>query len=87
MTKAPADTHDGKIISMTSDKLTTTCGAGKQHCHTMAKDAEVTCDGKAGQTSDLKAGMHVKVTTGMDDKSVATHVECCKRTPAATVEA
>ena len=35
-----AKTHDGKDVSVTGDKLTTTCGEGKQHCHTVAKDAK-----------------------------------------------
>jgi hypothetical protein len=87
MTKASADIHDGKIISMTDDKLTTTCGAGKQHCHTVAKDAKVTCDGKAAKTADLKAGMQVKVTIDQNDAEVATHVDCCKQTPAAAKKA
>ena len=85
MTKTSTETHDGKVVSMVGDKLTTTCGAGKQHCHTMAEGAKVTCDGKAGKTADLKAGTQVKVTTAKDDKSVATHVECCKKDPAAAV--
>ena len=42
-------THDGKVVSVVGDKLTTTCNEGKQHCHTMAKDAKVTCDGKASK--------------------------------------
>ena len=49
-------THDGKVVSVVGDKLTTTCGEGKQHCHTMAKDAKVTCDGKDSKVADLKAG-------------------------------
>jgi hypothetical protein len=87
MTQAPSAVHDGKIISMTDDKLTTTCGAGKQHCHTVAKDAKVTFDGKAAKTADLKAGMQVKVTTDQNDAKVATHVDCCKQAPAAAKKA
>ncbi len=87
MTKAPSDIHDGKIIGMTDDKLTTTCGAGKQHCYTVAADAKVTCDGKAAGTAELKAGMQVKVTTDKNDGNVATHVDCCKQTPAAAKKA
>ena len=76
-------THDGKVVSVAGDKLTTTCSEGKQHCHTMAKDAKVTCDGKASKTADLKAGTHVRVTTTKDDKSVATAVESGTGIPAA----
>jgi hypothetical protein len=82
MTEAPAKTHDGKVVSVDGDKLTTTCGEGKQHCHTVAKDAKVTCDGHASKAADLKAGTHVRVTTHKDDKSVATAVESGKHVPA-----
>ncbi len=75
MTKIPATTHEGKVVSVAGDKLTTTCGKGQQHCHTLAKDAKVTCDGKASKAEDLKAGTHVRLTTHKDDKAVATAVE------------
>lgn len=78
MTEAPAKTHEGKVVGVTGDKLTTTCSEGKQHCHTMAKDAKVTCDGHASKAADLKAGTHVRVTTHKDDKTVATAVESGK---------
>ena len=54
MKESSATTHDGKVVSVIGDKLTTTCGEGKQHCHTMAKDAKVTCDGKAAKAADLE---------------------------------
>ncbi len=82
MTKTPETTHEGKVVSVTGDKLTTTCSQGKEHCHTMAKDAKVTCDGKASKVADLKAGTDVRVTTHKDDKTVATAVESGKHTPA-----
>ena len=75
-------THDGKVVSVVGDKLTTTCGEGKQHCHTMAKDAKVTCDGKDSKVADLKAGTCVRVTENKDDKNVATAVESGKHIPA-----
>jgi hypothetical protein len=82
MTESSAKTHDGKVVSVTGDKLTTTCSEGKQHCHTMAKDAKVTCDGKASKAADLKAGTQVRVTTNKDDKTVATAVDSGKHIPA-----
>jgi hypothetical protein len=75
MKETPAKTHDGKVVGVVGDKLTTMCSEGKQHCHTMAKDAKVTCDGKASKATDLKTGTHVRVTTHKDDKTVATAVE------------
>ena len=35
-TATPAKTHDGKVVSVEGDKLTTTCSQGKTHCHTIA---------------------------------------------------
>lgn len=66
--------HDGKVVSVVGNKLTTTCSQGKEHCHTMAKDAKITCDGKAGKAADLKAGTQVHVTCDKADKSIATAV-------------
>jgi hypothetical protein len=83
MKESSATTHDGKVVSVTGDKLTTTCSEGKQHCHTVSKDAKVTCDGQAAKAADLKAGTQVRVTTQKDDKSVATSIESGKRLPAA----
>lgn len=83
MSDKTAKTHDGKVVSVAGDQLTTTCSEGKQHCHTMAKDAKVTCDGQASKAGDLKAGTHVRVTTHKDDKNVATAVDSGKHIPAA----
>jgi hypothetical protein len=82
-THAPVKTHEGKVVGVEGDKLTTTCSEGKQHCHTVAKDAKVTCDGKASKVTDLKPGTPVRVTPHQDDKTVATAVESGKHTPAA----
>jgi hypothetical protein len=82
MKESPAMTHDGKVVSVTGDKLTTTCNEGKQHCHTVSKDAKVTCDGQAAKAVDLKPGTQVRVTTQKDNKSVATAIESGKHSPA-----
>jgi len=78
MNTATVKPFEGKVVSVAGDKLTTTCSDGKQHCHTMAKDATVTCDGHAGKAADLKAGTPVRVTTHKDDKNVATAVAAGK---------
>ena len=74
--------HEGKVVSVAGDKLTTTCSEGKQHCHTVAQDAKVTCDGQPSKAADLKAGTQVRVTTKKDDHNVATAVESGKHIPA-----
>ena len=76
-----AKTHEGKVVSVVGDKLTTTCSEGHRHCHTMAKDAKVTCDGHVSKAADLKAGTCVRVTEKKDDRSVATAVESGKHIP------
>lgn len=76
--KTPTNTHEGTVVSVAGDKLTTTCGEGKQHTHTLAHDGTVTHDGQAVKAKDLKAGTAVRVTTHKDDKAVATHVESGK---------
>ena len=87
MTQNTAKTHDGKVVGVEGDKLTTTCSQGKEHCHTVAKDAKVTCDGQACQATDLKAGTPVRVTTHKDDKTVATAVESGKHIAAPATKA
>ena len=82
MTKSSTATHDGKVVSMAGDKLTTAAHDGTEHHHTVAKDAKVTHDGKACKAADLKAGTEVRVTCHKDDKSVATHVASGKAAPA-----
>jgi ribosomal 50S subunit-recycling heat shock protein len=63
------------------------CSEDKQHCHTVAKDAKVTCNGQASKAADLKAGTHVRVTSHKDDKSVTTAFESQKHIPAISVKA
>jgi hypothetical protein len=79
MNETSTKKHEGKVVGVSGDKLTTTCSEGKQHCHTVAKDAKVTCDGHASKITDLKAGTPVQVTPHKDDKTVATAVESGKK--------
>ena len=87
MTETASNKHEGKVVSMSGEKLTTTCSQGKEHCHTIAKDARVTCDGQASKAADLKAGTHVRVTTKKDDKSVATSIDSGKHITGAATKA
>ena len=85
MTQTPAKTHDGKVVSVAGDQLTTTCSKGDQHCHTVAKDAKVTCDGKDSKASDLKKGTNVRLTTHKNNNSIATAVDSGKHVTGAEV--
>ncbi|MGD9858171.1 MAG: hypothetical protein AB7U20_24775 [Planctomycetaceae bacterium] len=79
---AEEPTHDGQVVSVTSDKLVmTTKGGqdGKEHSHTLAATAKVTLDGKTCKLADLKPGTKIRVTTQADDETVATHIEAINR--------
>ena len=70
-----ANTHDGKVVSITSSKLMMTNKDGKEHSHSVSTETKVTCDGKVCKTSDLKAGMKIRVTTKKSDEGVAIGIE------------
>ena len=73
------ETHEGKIVSVSGNQITSTCIEGDEHHHTLAKDARVTCDGKKSKLNDLKAGMPVRVTTCTDDDSQTSCVSAGKK--------
>ena len=70
-----ANTHDGKFVSLTDNKLTMTDSKRKEHSHMVAADATMTCDGKACTSEHLKVGMKIRVTTKPGETGMATHVE------------
>ena len=70
-----ANTHDGKVVSITGTKLVMTDQEGKEHSHAVSADTKVCCDGKDCKTSDLKAGMKIRVTTMKSDVGVAIGIE------------
>lgn len=70
-----ANTHDGKVVSITSSKLMMTNKDGQEHSHTVSTDTKVTLDGKVCKSSDLKAGMKIRVTTKKNNEGVAVGIE------------
>ena len=68
--------HDGKVVSITGDKLVMKAGkAGKEHSHTLARDVKLILDGKPCKAADLKEGTQIRVTTRGADKQLAIRVE------------
>lgn len=68
--------HDGKLISISGDKLVMTNMEGKEeHGHTLAANVKVTCDGKACAAADLKPDMRIRVTTESAQPQAATRIE------------
>ena len=68
-------THDGKVVSVTSDKLVMTSEKGEEHAHTMTADAKLTLDGKICKANELKVGMRIRVTTQATEKKLASRIE------------
>ena len=87
MNELKPNKHEGKVVSVSGDKLTTTCSQGDEHCYTLTKDARVTCDGQASKAADLKAGTNVRVTTRKDDKNMAISVDSGKHVTGVTAKA
>jgi uncharacterized OB-fold protein len=75
MLAARTNTFEGKVVRVAGNKLVTTSPDASEHTHTVAADAKVTALGKAAKTEDLKAGMHVRVTTKASDKDLVTHID------------
>ena len=74
-TAAEPNTHDGKVVSITGDKLVMTGKDGQEHSHKLTANAKLTLDGKVCQAADLKPGTRIRVTTEGADKSVASQIE------------
>jgi hypothetical protein len=79
MKQTKPEIHEGKIVSVSGNQITSTCGDGREHRHTLTKDAKVTCDGKQSKLEDLKAGMPVRVTVTPEDDSKASRVSAGKK--------
>ncbi|MGD9858172.1 MAG: hypothetical protein AB7U20_24780 [Planctomycetaceae bacterium] len=77
--KRASNTFEGKVVSVTANKLVMTNKEGKEYSHTLAKDAKLTCDGTACKAEDLKAGRRVRVTTNKDDRNVAIGIEALNK--------
>lgn len=74
-----ANTHDGKVVSMSGDKLVMTDTGGKEHSHTVASAAKLTCDGKECKAADLKSGMMIRVTTKKADAKTVICIEALNK--------
>jgi Cu/Ag efflux protein CusF len=72
-----ADSHQGKVIETSADKLVMTDMEDKnQHPMEVPTSATVTRDGKKAKLTDLKAGDTITVTTDTKEgKSMVTKVE------------
>ncbi len=73
--KSSPKTFEGRIVSMTGDKLVMSSKEGTEYTHTLAKDAKLTCDGTVCNAETLKPGHKIRVTTQKDDRHVVSGIE------------
>jgi len=70
-----SNTHEGKVVSITSDELVMTDNEGQTHAHKVTADAKLTLDGKACKAADLAPGTKIRVTTDERDTSDRPQIE------------
>ena len=73
--KSSPKTFEGRIVSMTGDKLVMSSKEGTEYSHTLAADAKLTCDGTVCKAEALKPGHKIRVTTKHDERNVVTGIE------------
>ena len=73
--KSSPKTFEGRIVSMTGDKLVMSSKEGTEYSHTLAADAQLTCDGTVCKAEALKPGHKIRVTTMQDERNVVTGIE------------
>ncbi|MDP1560687.1 MAG: hypothetical protein Q8M16_04765 [Pirellulaceae bacterium] len=79
--KAEAGCNDGRVVEVSGNRLTSTCGKGDDHQYTVGKDAKITCNGKVGTLSDIKEGSTIRMTMCQDDKNKITAIDCGRHIP------
>jgi hypothetical protein len=72
---------DGKVVSVTDNRLVMKDRQGQEHSSTLTADAKCTLDGKACQAADLKPGTRICVTTCGADQSEANRIEGIDKNP------
>lgn len=70
-----ANTHYGKLVSISGNTFVMTNENGKKHSHTIMTNAKVTCDGKSCNMEDLKAGMKIRVSTRKSNQTTVIKIE------------
>jgi hypothetical protein len=68
-------THEGKVVSITDDKLVMTGTNDQEHTHALTADVKLTCDGKICKCEDIKAGMKIRVTQKNDANKTVTKID------------
>jgi hypothetical protein len=75
----PPRSFEGKLVSMTGNHLVITNAEGIKLPLSLAKDAQVTCEGTACTTEVLRIGERVLVTTQWDHLNLVTGIAILDR--------
>lgn len=68
--------HDGKVLSITGDKLVMTGMKSKdERTCVLSADVKITCDGQVCKSADLKPGMKIRVTSQNTDPQAVASIE------------
>ncbi|TWU24620.1 hypothetical protein [Bythopirellula polymerisocia] len=65
----------GTVVGVSGNKLVMANKEGKQYSHTLADDAQFTCDGTICKAAELTSGTKIRVTTKQNDRRVAIGIE------------
>jgi hypothetical protein len=79
MSNSSNTTHQGKVVSVSGNQVTSTCSDGEQHVHEVNKETRVTCDGKDSKVAQLKSGDTIRVT--MSGKDTVVSIDSGKLAP------
>jgi hypothetical protein len=74
--EARPGTHNGRIITITGDRIVTKAAGEAEHSSLVARNVRVTRDGRPCRVDDLKLGVSVRVTVGHDDDTTAIRIDC-----------
>jgi hypothetical protein len=69
------DIHEGKVVSVTGNKLVMTDKEDKEHTFTLADNARLRCDGKICKAEDFKTGQKIRVINKKGEQTTAWRVD------------
>ena len=68
-------THDGKLVSITENKLVMTGKNGKEHSHILSAYVKLSCDGQPCKWNEMKPGTKIRVTTKSEETQSVVQIE------------
>jgi hypothetical protein len=77
--EAAPGSENGRIVTITHDRIVTKSAMHGERVHSLARDVRVTRDGKPCRIDDLKLGVNVRVTVRKDDEMTAIRIDCLQR--------